>query len=55
MVPLVYASLLFLIGGIIWRVVTILRAPPHPSSLRLSPASRHPVMASLGDVFGMTR
>ena len=53
MVPLVYASLLFLLGGIIWRIVSVARAPAHPSSLRLYPAKGHPLLASLGDVFGM--
>jgi len=54
MVPLVYASVLFLLAGIVWRIVSILRAAPQEYPLRLYPAARRPVLAGLGDVFGMT-
>jgi len=55
MVPLVYLSLLVLVIGVIWRIVSIMRAPPQPYSLRLYPAARRPGLAALGDVFGMTQ
>jgi nitrate reductase gamma subunit len=54
MVPLVYASILFLLGGIVWRLLSILRAPAPPYAPRLFPVARRPVLAALGDVFGMT-
>ncbi len=54
MVPLLYASVLFLLGGILWRIVTIMRAPAPSYRPLLYPASPRPVLAALGDVFGMT-
>ena len=53
MVPLVYASILVLVAGIVWRIITIARAPANPYPLRLYPAKKAPGLAALGDVFGM--
>jgi len=53
MVPLVYASILVLVLGIVWRIVTIMRAPANPYPLRLYPARRRPGLAAFGDAFGM--
>jgi nitrate reductase gamma subunit len=53
MVPLVYAAVLFLLGGIVWRIVTIARAPAPPYSPRIFPARRSPGLAALGDAFAM--
>jgi nitrate reductase gamma subunit len=53
MVPMVYAAILALIAGVAYRVVAILRAPPQPWVLRTHPVSRRPVLAALGDAFGM--
>jgi nitrate reductase gamma subunit len=53
MVPLVYASILALLAGIVWRIVVILRSPPPPYPLRLYPAARAPGLAVLGDTFAM--
>ena len=53
MVPLVYLSLLALVVGVTWRIVKIMRAPPHPTTLRLHPAAARPGLAALRDVFGM--
>jgi nitrate reductase gamma subunit len=53
MVPLVYLSLLVLVLGVIWRIVSILRAPVQAYSLRLYPAAKRPGLASLVDTFAM--
>jgi nitrate reductase gamma subunit len=53
MVPLVYASVLFLLAGIVWRIVTIARAPLPAYSPRIFPAKRRPGLAALGDSFAM--
>ena len=53
MVPLVYFSVLVLVLGVIWRIVTILRAPAQAYSLRLYPSAKRPGLASLADTFAM--
>jgi nitrate reductase gamma subunit len=53
MVPLVYLSVLFLLAGIIWRIVVIARSPAPPYSPRIFPASRRPGLAALNDAFAM--
>jgi len=53
MVPLVYASILFLLAGIVWRIVAIARAPMPSYSPRIFPARRSPGLAALGDSFAM--
>ncbi len=53
MVPLVYLSILALLGGIAWRIAVILRSPAPPYPPRLYPAARRPSLAALADVFGM--
>jgi len=53
MVPLVYAALLFLIVGVVWRVLVILRSPPPPYPPRLFPFSRRPGLAALAETLGM--
>ncbi|HET6452638.1 MAG TPA: respiratory nitrate reductase subunit gamma [Spirochaetia bacterium] len=53
MVPLVYAALLALVVGVVWRLVVIFRSPPPPYALRLYPAARRPGLAALGETFSM--
>ncbi len=53
MVPLVYASMLFLLAGVVWRIVSIARSPAPPYSPRIFPARRSPGLAALGDAFAM--
>lgn len=53
MVPLFYLSLLFCLAAIVWRVVSILRAPAQPFSLKLFPAAKRPGLAALADTFAM--
>ena len=53
MVPLVYASILALLVGIVWRIVIIMRSAPPPYPLRLYPAARNPCFAALRDAFAM--
>jgi nitrate reductase gamma subunit len=53
MVPLVYLSVLALLAGITWRLVTIFRSPAPPYAPRLYPAPRSPGLAALGDTFAM--
>ena len=53
MVPLLYLSVLALVVGVIWRVVTIMRSPAQPYNLRLYPVRNHPGLAALGDTFAM--
>lgn len=54
MVPLVYISLAILVAGIVAKIVSILRAPAPAYSLKTYPAKKHPILAALGDTFGMT-
>lgn len=54
MVPLVYISLAILIAGIVAKIVSILRSPAPAYSLKTYPAKKHPILAALGDTFGMT-
>ena len=53
MVPLLYAAVLALLVGIVWKVAVILRSAPPPYTLRLYPAPRNPALAALGDTFAM--
>jgi nitrate reductase gamma subunit len=53
MVPLLYLSVLALVVGVIWRIVTIMRAPANPYNLRLYPVRKRPGLAALGDTFAM--
>ena len=53
MVPLVYVAILALLGGIVWRIVVIMRSPAQPYPLRLYPAARMPGLAALGETFTM--
>jgi nitrate reductase gamma subunit len=53
MVPLVYLSALFLLAGVIWRIVVIARSPAPPYSPRIFPASRRPGLAAASDAFAM--
>lgn len=53
MVPMVYFALIFCLAAIILRVVSILRAPAQPYSLRIFPASKKPKLAALADTFTM--
>lgn len=53
MVPMVYLALLFCLAGIIWRIVSIVRAPAPPYSLKLYPEARKPGLKALADTFLM--
>jgi nitrate reductase gamma subunit len=53
MVPMVYLALLFCLVAIILRIVSILRAPVQPYSLRIYPASKRPKLTALKDTFLM--
>jgi nitrate reductase gamma subunit len=53
MVPMVYLALLFCLVAIILRIVSILRAPAQPYSLRIFPVSKKPKLAALADTFTM--
>jgi nitrate reductase gamma subunit len=53
MVPLVYAAILALLVGVVWRIMVILRSPPPPYSPRLYPAARRPGLAALGETLSM--
>ena len=53
MVPMVYLALLFCLVAIVLRVVSILRAPAQPYSLRIYPASKKPKLKTLVDTFMM--
>ncbi len=53
MVPLVYFSILVLVLGAAWRIVTIMRAPAQAYSLRVYPAAKRPGFATLVDTFTM--
>ena len=53
MVPMVYFALLFCLVAIVLRVVSILRAPAQPYSLRIFPAAKKPNLAVLADTFTM--
>jgi len=53
MVPLLYAAILALLAGIVWKIAVILRSAPPPYPLRLYPAPQSPALAALGDTFAM--
>lgn len=53
MVPMVYLALVFCLVAIILRVISILRAPAQPYSLRIFTASKKPKLAALSDTFTM--
>ncbi len=53
MVPMVYLALLFCLVAIVLRVVSILRAPAQPYSLRIFPASKKSDLAALAETFTM--
>jgi nitrate reductase gamma subunit len=53
MVPMVYFALIFCLAAIILHVISILRAPAQPYSLRIFPASKRPKLAALADTFTM--
>jgi nitrate reductase gamma subunit len=50
---MVYFAILFCIVAIVLRIVSILRAPAQPYSLRIFPASKKPGLAALKDTFTM--
>ncbi len=53
MVPLVYLSILFCIGMLVYRIVQIWRAPRSPFTLQVFPSMKKPRIAALGDTFAM--
>ncbi len=53
LVPLVYLSILFCLAGIVYRLVSIFRAPAQPFSLRIFPSSKKPGLAAMADTFTM--
>jgi nitrate reductase gamma subunit len=53
MVPMVYLAFAWALFGIAWRLVSILRAPPHPHTLAVFPRSGAPGAAAVLDAFTM--
>jgi len=53
LVPLFYASILFCVLGIVWRLIKILGAPPAPYSLKIYPSAKSPGTKALNDTFAM--
>jgi len=53
MVPLVYLSIAVMALGIVLRIASILAAPAPAFSLKTYPARKRPLLAALGDAFGM--
>lgn len=53
MVPMVYLAVLFCVVMIIWRIISIYRAPAQPYSLKIFPASKKPGLTALADAFTM--
>lgn len=53
MVPMVYIAIAFCLVAIVLRIVSILRAPAQPYSLRIFPASKKPLLKALADTFTM--
>jgi nitrate reductase gamma subunit len=53
MVPLVYLALGFLLVALVVRIAKIFRSPPPPYQLAVYPERRRPVLAALGETFGM--
>ncbi|HCO49317.1 MAG TPA: hypothetical protein DIT55_07830, partial [Spirochaetaceae bacterium] len=53
MVPFVYISIIAMFVGIIWKILSLLSAPAPAFTLRTFPARKRPVLAALGDTFGM--
>jgi len=53
MVPMVYLAILILAAGIVIKIASIVSAPPPPYSLKTYPARRRPILAAMGDTFGM--
>lgn len=53
MVPMVYFALLFCLVAVVLRVVSIMRAPAQPYSLRIFPASKKPGLTALAETFTM--
>ncbi|HUT76183.1 MAG TPA: respiratory nitrate reductase subunit gamma, partial [Polyangia bacterium] len=53
MVPMVYLAVAWALFGIVWRVISILRAPPHPHTLAIFPRSGAPGAAAILDALTM--
>lgn len=53
MVPMVYLAVLFCLVAIVLRIVSILRAPAQPYSLRIFPAPKNPTLTAMVDTFTM--
>lgn len=53
MVPFVYISIIVMFVAIIWKIVSILSVPAPAFTLKTFPAKKRPVLAALGDTFGM--
>jgi nitrate reductase gamma subunit len=53
LVPLVYFSILFCIVMIVYRIVSIFRAPPPPYSLKIFSSSKKPGLTAMADTFAM--
>jgi nitrate reductase gamma subunit len=53
LVPMVYLALLFCLAGIIWRIVSIFRAPAQPFSLKIFPSAKKPALAAVADTLLM--
>lgn len=55
LVPMVYLALIFCLAALIVRIVSILRAPAQPYSLRIFPAKKKPGLAALAETFTMSQ
>jgi nitrate reductase gamma subunit len=53
MIPMVYLAIAFCLVAIVLRIVSILRAPSQPYSLRIFPTSKKPALKALADTFTM--
>ena len=51
MVPMVYIAILFCLVMIVWRIISIYRAPAQPYSLKIFPSSKKPALAAVTDAF----
>ena len=54
MVPMVYLAVAWCIIGIAWQVTRVLRAPRHPSTLKIFPETKRPLLAAIVDGLTMT-
>ena len=51
MVPMVYLAFVWCLVGIAAKIVRILRAPQHPTTLQIFPETKRPLLAAVVDTF----